>query len=366
MGTITTAAPATSATEHSKRLDMATPQIGVDLSFPAQVTASSDHKFPTFDTAGNINNTQAYCQTMHLLYRMTTDEYIGSVITCNNGTCGQPRREMLEQWRAATTQFNALQQVHQAQRISSEFQELPADMQVFAQEVLSRGLTHRTYDIGLVTMALVNLDSLVVHQKHLDLDNVAQHRAVLRERPDAQHQFALCFPDGNRVVRPNVTTTWTGPNSAMFMYTSPSNDLRTLGLSALSCLDVDASVARGDMSGFAGAAVGYTANYLSAVQVDDRLILLNGTHRAAVLRTLGILKVPCLIQKVQDMDELRLVLGATSDVLQNPGLFLQAPRPPLFCDYFDPDLAAIINMPRRLKRLSVSVQVIEDYVPASI
>jgi len=69
--------------------------------------------------------------------------------------------------------------------------------------------------------------------------------------------------------------------------------------------------------------IGYASNYLNALQVDGRLILNNGSHRAYALRDIGLTHVPCLVQRISRRDEMDLV--ASGDVQNNPDRYLKAP-----------------------------------------
>ena len=50
--------------------------------------------------------------------------------------------------------------------------------------------------------------------------------------------------------------------------------------------------------------VGYGINAMNAIQVGNRLILNNGSHRGYALRSLDIAKAPCIIQRMTRRDEL--------------------------------------------------------------
>jgi ParB-like chromosome segregation protein Spo0J len=109
-------------------------------------------------------------------------------------------------------------------------------------------------------------------------------------------------------------------------------------------------------------AFGYSPNMLAAALVEDRLILMNGSHRAYALRDAGVTHAPCLIQEVSRRDELD-VLGV-DDLQSRPDAFLAAPRPPLLRDYFDPALRITAGVQRKNRHVQVGFNVAALDLPA--
>jgi hypothetical protein len=112
-----------------------------------------------------------------------------------------------------------------------------------------------------------------------------------------------------------------------------------------------------------GVVVGYGANYLSAVSIEDRLVLVNGSHRAYALRSAGVTHAPCLIQTLTRRDELDVV--GVQELNEKPDAFLADPRPPLLKDYFDPQLRMIVHVPSKNRQVRVVLQSEQVDVPAS-
>jgi hypothetical protein len=109
-------------------------------------------------------------------------------------------------------------------------------------------------------------------------------------------------------------------------------------------------------------AVGFGSNFLSAIHVENRLLLHNGSHRAYALRKIGLKRVPCIVQHVSSRDELELV--ASSEVRRHPDRYLKDPRPSMLADYFNPGLHTVMQVRSRLRQITVRVEVDETYVPA--
>src|SRR2546425_813612 len=89
---------------------------------------------------------------------------------------------------------------------------------------------------------------------------------------------------------------------------------------------------------------------------------LGASPRAFTLRQMGVTHVPCIVQHVASRDELDVV--ASSSVRRNPDLYLKHTRPPMLKDYFNPQLRMVMPVHRRLRQVTVRIEVEEDFVPA--
>jgi hypothetical protein len=196
---------------------------------------------------------------------------------------------------------------------------------------------------------MVELDRLVVFQKKIDLGQVARVSARLGQGPSEEDVFLICFPI-DRSLDPAFGAQ---PGGNGWTFVSPSNDFRFLGAKLL---PPDA-VAGFDVGGVPVAmmvmAVGYSINVLGAAQIEGRLVLTNGSHRAYALRDAGVTHVPCLIQHLTRREELEII--GIDDLIATPDAYLTAPRPPLLKDYFDPALRIVAKVPRKDRHVQVGV-----------
>jgi hypothetical protein len=101
-----------------------------------------------------------------------------------------------------------------------------------------------------------------------------------------------------------------------------------------------------------GLVVGYGSNLLSAVRIEGRLVLRNGSHRAYALLEAGHTHVPCVIQDISRREELEA--AGMADVTANPDLYLTAPRPPVLKDYFDEQLRMIVDVPKKVRQVRLA------------
>jgi len=60
----------------------------------------------------------------------------------------------------------------------------------------------------------------------------------------------------------------------------------------------------------------------------------------------------------------RTIVVASSAVRRNPDLYLKHARPPMLKDYFNPQLRLVRPVHRRLRQVTVRIEVEEDFVPA--
>lgn len=225
-------------------------------------------------------------------------------------------------------------------------------------EFLKNPLVRHGFNIVPSEVAFVELDRLVVSQKHIDLVHVRRLVASLGRNPTPERVFRACLASDQ--PRPQVT--WASEGEGRYVFVSPSNDLRYLGVMSMKERHIRGLAPPGDLVGVVGMAVGFGSNFLSVIHAENRLILHNGSHRAYALRRIGLKSVPCIVQHVSSRDELEVV--ASPEVRRHPDRYLKDPRPPMFADYFRPGLQTILKVRPRLRQITVRVNVDESYVPA--
>jgi len=235
---------------------------------------------------------------------------------------------------------------------------LPDELEPLREGCLAQPLLRHAFDTVPVDVGWVELDRLVVYQKHIDLAYVARVRDRLGDAPSREHVFRTCL--SYETAPPPLRAMRTRDNT--YVIVSPSNDLRALGGSVLEPQQIHDHHPPGVLGALVGVGIGFGSNLLTAVQAEGRLVLCNGSHRAYALRQMGHTHAPCLIQQVQNRDELLSV--ASSDLRRDPDAYLRHPRPPLLRDYFDDRLCRLIPCVRRVRQVRIRFDVEEVDVPA--
>jgi hypothetical protein len=264
-------------------------------------------------------------------------------------------------WQKAHERVRQLEQHEAGAADDPPMSKLGPEYEPLLLELLGDPLVQNGFNTVPTDVALIELDRLVVYQKHIDLTYVRQLAGRLQEHgrvlSDAQI-FRTCLLHDHD--QPPVK--WSRAHHDTFVFMSPSNDLRFLGAVPLRTDQIKDYPARGKFVGIVGLAVGLGSNFLNAIYAEKRLILNNGSHRAYTLRMLGVTHVPCIIQHASSRDEVDAV--AATEVRKNPDAYLKHPRPSMLKDYFDPQLSLSFPAYRRLRQITVRFEIDENAVPA--
>jgi hypothetical protein len=261
-------------------------------------------------------------------------------------------------WQAAHERVRQLETEEAGLADAPPMAKLGAEYQPLLEELFQDPLVRNGFNTVPTDVALVELDRLVVYQKHIDLTYVRQLARRLEPALSDAQVFRTCLLHDHD--EPPVK--WARVHNDTFVFMSPSNDLRFLGAVPLQESQIKDYPARGKFVGVVGLAVGLGSNFLNAVYAENRLILNNGSHRAYTLRQLGVTHVPCIIQHCASRDEVDAV--AATEVRKNPDAFLKHPRPSMLKDYFDPEIHTILPAFRRVRQITLKFEIEENAVPA--
>lgn len=224
---------------------------------------------------------------------------------------------------------------------------LPNAIESIANTAMSDPVVASTYASPPSQLGYVELDKLVVHQKFINVSFAKELKKSLSTPPTEEEIARLAFGVGR--LQPEYKIRQAGPG--LFQIVSPSNDLRVLDVRLLTPEKVNWSSPNGRPIAYVALAVGYGANLLHVLEIEGRLVLNNGSHRAYALRDAGVTHVPCLIQRIQNRDHLELVTDG--DLLKSPDRYLSVQRPALLKDYFDPQLIKSVQVPRKNRMVQV-------------
>jgi hypothetical protein len=260
------------------------------------------------------------------------------------------RRQLANEWRAANDRIGALESDERGIADGATTIPVGGSLTELREATLSNEAIRRSFEIVPFDVALVDLDRVVVFQKHINLEYVRVLRAA--EALDEVGIFNACIPLTNEVRAP-VGFNQLAQNA--FSFVSPSTDLRLLDIVPLAPEQISGYVPGGPLVGAIGVTVGFGSNCLGVIEAEGRMILNNGSHRAYALRDAGVKVVPCIVQRVSRRDELEAIGGG--DLAANPDRYLKDERPPMLKDYFDDELIKRANVPRQNWQVRVSVGV---------
>jgi len=297
-------------------------------------------------------------ENVYLIGRPTLSGYIRFV---RNHAVNPPAKgDIVDDWQAAHEHVRKLQ-VEEAGAADNPpitpIQVTPK-YEPLLTEFLKDPLIRYNFNTVPTEVAFVELDRLVVYQKHIDVTFVNQLEKKLGPTPSDEDIFRTCLSYEHK--HPPVK--WSKIRRDRFVFMSPSNDLRFLGTMPLKSKNIKHYAPPGSLVGVIGIAIGFGSNFLNIVKAENRLILNNGSHRAYTLRKMGFTHVPAIIQHVSNRHELDLV--GSDEVHEHPDRYLKSTRPSMLKDYFDPRLHRVFKTHRRLKQITVSFDVDEVSVPA--
>ncbi len=292
---------------------------------------------------------------LYLIGRPTLKQFIRYV----RGHAVNPPGEgdLTDEWQAANRVVSTLEKDEPGLADAPPMRPLGPEYEPLLIEFLKDPLVRHGYNTVPTDVAMVELDRLVVYQKHIDLTFVRELARKLGPAPSDETVFRTCLA----YEHPRPPAKWTRVRRDTFVFVSSSNDLRFLGAMALEPEHIN-HPHPGTLVGAVALAVGFGSNFLNAIYAERRLILHNGTHRAYTLRRLGITHVPCIVQHVSTRAELDVV--GPPDVAHHADTYLKQPRPSLLKDYFHPQLHKVMAVHRRQHQVTVKFEVDEGFLPA--
>ncbi len=189
---------------------------------------------------------------------------------------------------------------------------------------------------------MVEIDKLIAYSFAIRLRFVDLMRRKCPPNPSAAELIDICLP--LTVSQTDVTRKTIDPLN--YLYSSDSMDLRIIDVISKPVKELDLSnIAEGSPVKALITLLGFGFPMVLTASVGKRLVLDNGYHRLYVLRSLGVKRVPAVV--TDNLSYAEKVMPV--DYLAN------APRPPLFKDFFDPDLAVEVTKPRLRRAIRISI-----------
>ena len=235
-----------------------------------------------------------------LLGRPPIEEYLGFLVQASSSNdidlTGPAAR-----WRTAAQVLDDLGRSEAGAADGQAVSPLPAELQEKAARYLSDPAVTASYLACPPELGILSLDELVVFQRQINMRYAAELQALIGDWKETDEQlFDFCLA----VNQPQPAINGMQVSANTFVFSSVSTDARFLGVRLLDASRVTAPAPSGRAHTAVVLFVGYSVNALSVANVNGRLILNNGSHRAYALRSAGITRVPALVQAITREDQL--------------------------------------------------------------
>src|SRR6266404_5387741 len=191
-------------------------------------------------------------ENLYLNGRPTMKDFIRYV----RGHAVQPPGEgiLVEEWQAANDVVRALEKDEAgcADHPPIIKIEINSKYEPLLIEFLKDPLIRHGFNTVPTEVAMVELDRLVVYQKHIDLTFVRQLKNKLGPAPSDEEIFRTCLPYNH----PQPPAKWSRVHHDTFVFVSPSNDVRYLKTMPLEAHHIEGYPHPGALVGVVGLAVG--------------------------------------------------------------------------------------------------------------
>jgi hypothetical protein len=316
-------------------------------------------------TTSSLNTSTIATEHVFLAGRPPLGEFLGFISSQSVDHSTSDLGSLTQAWCDANDRFKILEESEKGLADSAAVDPLVPELEQLGAGIVASPLVKRQYAIAPFEVGMIELDRLVVFQKNINLEHVRSIRNALGNDPPADQVFRMCLPldDSRADPRVNGTLVSQQPNASQFAVSSPSSDLRVLESQIVDASAIPSLQFAGVPAKVIVVPIGYTVNFLSALRVNGRLLLSNGSHRAYALREAGFTHAPALVQNIGRRDLLEVMVGA--DVHGRYDDYFTAPRPPMLKDYFDERLRVIVRVASKVRQINVLVQHSQLDAPAA-
>ena len=265
---------------------------------------------------------------------------------------------LIQEWRAANARVRELESAEVAAAENSELAALPGEVSHLADAQLRDPRVQSSFGLLPYSWAMVDLERVIAWQSYIDLDFVTNLRSDLPTTPTLEQ--LMRFAAGRAREPPPLQVAARGGNK--FHISSRSSDLRVIETVSLDAANFQGYEPHGHAHTILAAFFGYSVNIMSAVRLQNRLLLTNGTHRAYAMLAAGITRAPCIVQHASGKEDLDLV--GTHNGSRAFDWYFTAKRPPLVRDFFDERLIKVVPARSELHLLSVQLTFEHSVIPS--
>jgi hypothetical protein len=267
------------------------------------------------------------------------------------------RAALADEWRVANDYYLELEKTEAGLANQGTHRELDPGLAALADEVAAHPRFRLSFKTLPTTFGMVELDSLILYQRHVTRNFVEARMAAIAAATDPQALFRICMPLGE----PEAPVQIQKVGSHRYVFRCRSTDFRFHEPTVLRPEQANGYESIGAIAGIVGLVVGFGSNFLNVVRVGKRVLLNNGYHRAVALRAAGVTHAPCIIQTATRVDELQV--SVKSRVAEDPEFYFESARPPLLRDFFNPRIRKLLPVRARTRQIEVNFEV-KDYLVA--
>lgn len=298
----------------------------------------------------------AHSEEAWLLGQPPLQRYLDYMQDTAIGGAQMSRSALVDEWRAANDYWYELEQSEREIVDQVEIRELDSSLKPCADEVMASSRYRRGFNELPTRFAMVELEKLIVSQRHVDIHHTERLKKRLAHDCSAEKLFWFCMPIHGAETPVDMRRL----GSKRFMVWSKSSDFRFHEAALLEPAQITGYEPFGPVGAAVGIMLGYGSNLLNVIQSDKRLLLHNGHHRAYAMLEMGITHAPCIIRTVTRRDEFNLL--ASADAASDPSFFFRAARPPLLKDFFDPRIRKVVRVPQLMRLLEINIDVKEHEI----
>lgn len=241
------------------------------------------------------------------------------------------REALMETWWRARHAMYAIEAREAGAADAAAVLEIPHEMTAAVESRVATPMFRRASDRVPISFGMVDIDAVMCPRPVLREETLVSMRSAFAHGPDDAELVAICLP-----MEPHAS----GTDEVFFdgkavSVISESEDIAVVP-------DVQAGSATAGEYPAAIATLRHVitrpARWLHAIRKNGRLLLVEGHHRARVLRGLGETYLPCLISACGDDEDVQAAAPwlAGTDLAR----FFESPRPPMLKDF---DRAALLH-----------------------
>ncbi len=272
---------------------------------------------------------------------------------------GEPagRAQLSDAWRAAREAMLRLEEREAGCADDAAVLTLPEDMGAHVAAVARIPEVDRGFAHVPVMFGLIELDATMCARHVLVEETLSALKAAWPEDLDDVQLVAACLPLSDWPVA-DTRASFHGRTLTVI---TDDDGLHWSDSTVVSRAAAAAVAGSGVIDAGLQLLLGRTPPLMHAIRMNGRLLLVEGHHRARVLRASGQAFAPCIVSSCIDLDEVRAAVPSLADT--DLGRYFEASRPPMLRD-FDRQALVYRYRARRLRRmLQLKIDVTTQWLP---